>query len=330
MVKEFVKNVINNIVVVESFEYEHHMMMESIGRVRFGDPTNRYTNEDELIELIGDADAIVITSRGRFTKHVLSSAPRLKIIAKCGALPNNVDLKAATELKIPVTWTPGSNVVSVAEHTIMMITSVLKLVPETMGGLRKGKWRSESGKASELTNKTVGIVGFGQIGSCMTKFLKPYEADILVHDPYVSQEIIESHGVKKTDLCSLLANSDVVSLHCHMCDETHHLINEESFDLMKESACLINTARGGLIDEVALYNALSTKRIAGAGLDVFEAEPASKDNPLFSLENILITPHMAGWTKEALIREARGASLEVINVLSGNLPKNLANPEYSV
>lgn len=319
---------LNNIVVVEPVEVGSHMLMESKGKIIFGDASSTYTNEDELIELIENADAIVITSRGRFSKRVITAAHKLKIIAKCGALPNNVDLKAATELGIPVTWTPGSNAVSVAEHAITMMMSLLKIVPKTMDGLKRGKWHSEQDQASELMGKTIGIVGFGQIGSYLTKFLKPYEVEMLVYDPYVSQEKIDSCGAKKVTFETLLTSSDLVTLHCHMCEETLHLINKERLSMMKKSAYLVNTARGGLIDEAALYEVLSNKLIAGAGLDVFEVEPASKNNPLFILENILITPHMAGWTKEALLREARGASEEVIRVLSGKLPINVTNSEY--
>ncbi len=321
---------LDNIVVVESVEFESHMLMESVGKIRFGNASSTYTNEDELIKLIEDADAIVITSRGKFSKRVISAASKLKIIAKCGALPNNVDINAATDLGIPVTWTPGSNAGSVAEHAVTLMLSILKLVPKTMDGLKKGRWHTEQDKANELMGKTVGIVGFGQAGSYLTKFLKPYDVEMLVFDPYVSQEKIDLYGVKKVDLKTLLSNSDIVTLHCHMCEETHHLINKERLAVMKKSAFLVNTARGGLIDEDALYEALSNKWIAGAGLDVFEVEPASKDNPLFNLDNILITPHMAGWTKEALVREARGASEEVIRVLTGELPKNLVNPGFAI
>lgn len=319
---------LSKIVVVESVELKSHMLMESVGQIGFGNASSTYTDEAELIDLIEDADAIVITSRGRFTKRVISAAGNLRIIAKCGALPNNVDIKTATELGIPVTWTPGSNAASVAEHAVTMIMNVLKLVPKTMAGLKKGKWHTEEDKANELMGKTVGIVGFGQAGSYLTKFLKPYEVEMLVYDPYVSKEKIDLAGARKVDLEVLLTNSDVVTLHCHMCEETHHMINKDSLKFMKENAFLVNTARGGLIDETALYEALTNKWIAGAGLDVFEVEPASKDNPLFTLDNILITPHMAGWTKEALIREAKGASDEVVRVLKGELPLNVVNPDY--
>ena len=318
-----------DIVVVEPFETSSHMLMSQVGNVRFGNTTCTYTNEDELIDLIGDADAVVTTSRGRYTPKVICAAKKLKIIAKCGSLPNNVDLNAATKCGIPVTWTPGSNAVSVAEHALTIILSLIKKLPQTMQGLKQGEWHSEDKKAEELTNKIVGIVGFGQAGYHLSKLLTPYNVRILCFDPYINKDKVLSAGAEPVDLDTLLSSCDIVSLHCHMCEETFHLIDKGSLQKMKNNAFLINTGRGQLIDESALEIALKEKWIAGAGLDVFETEPAKKDNPLFQLDNILITPHMAGWTHEALIREARGASEEVIRGLKGEAPLNAANPEYT-
>ncbi len=317
-----------DIIVVEPFETKSHLLMSQVGNVRFGDTTCTYTNEDELIDLIGDAAAVVTTSRGKYTLKVISAAKKLRIIAKCGALPNNVDLNAATKCGIPVTWTPGSNAVSVAEHALTIILSLLKKLPQTMQGLKQGEWHTEDKKAEELSNKTVGIVGFGQAGYHLSKLLVPYDVRILCFDPYIPKDKILSSGAKPVDLSTLLSSCDVVSLHCHMCEETFHLINKDALRKMKNTAFLVNTGRGPLVDESALWTALKEKWIAGAGLDVFEIEPAQKDNPLFQLDNILITPHMAGWTQEALIREAKGASEEVIRVLNGKAPLNVANPEY--
>ena len=317
-----------DIIVVEPFETKSHLLMSQVGNVRFGDTTCTYTNEDELIDLIGDAAAVVTTSRGKYTLKVISAAKKLRIIAKCGALPNNVDLNAATKCGIPETWTPGSNAVSVAEHALTIILSLLKKLPQTMQDLKQGEWHTEDKKAEELSNKTVGIVGFGQAGYHLSKLLVPYDVRILCFDPYIPKDKILSSGAKPVDLSTLLSSCDVVSLHCHMCEETFHLINKDALRKMKNTAFLVNTGRGPLVDESALWTALKEKWIAGAGLDVFEIEPAQKDNPLFQLDNILITPHMAGWTQEALIREAKGASEEVIRVLNGKAPLNVANPEY--
>lgn len=318
-----------NIVVVEQFEHDSHMLMSEVGDIVWGDASKTYTDEDELIELIKDAVAVVITSRGKFSKKVISAAEDLRIIAKCGAPPNNVDIPAATELGIPVTWTPGSNSTSVAEHALTLMMSILKHLPITMKGLKQGTWHTEALKACELTNKTVGIVGLGQAGFKLTELLKPFNTKIIGFDPYINPEKLASSNVQLVDdIDVLLKSSDIVTLHCHMCEETHHFMNEDKLNKMKETAYLVNTGRGGLVDEKALYKALTDGKIAGAALDVFEVEPAQKDNPLFALDNVVMTPHMAGWTKEALIREAKGASEEVIRVLKGGKPVNVANPDY--
>ena len=317
-----------DIVVVESFEKASHMLLSRVGKVRFGNPSSTYIDEDELIELIENADAVVTTSRGRYTKRVLSAAKKLKIIAKCGALPNNVDLTAATENGLPVTWTPGSNAISVAEHTLLLMLAALKKMQESSYAIRDGRWHNEEMKAQELARKTIGIVGFGQVGNCLAKLLKPFDAHIVCYDPYVADEKIWAAGVQPVSIDYLLSESDIVSLHCHMCEETLHLMNEATLKKMKPTAYLINTGRGGLIDETALKTAISEKWIAGAALDVFETEPTSKENLLFGFANILTTPHMAGWTREALVREAQWASEEVIRVLNGEEPLYVANPEY--
>lgn len=317
-----------DIVVVEPFETASHMLMSQVGNVRFGNTSCTYTNENELIDLIGNADAVVTTSRGKYTSKVICASKKLKIIAKCGALPNNVDLTAATKCGIPVTWTPGSNAVSVAEHALTIILSLLKKLPQTMRGLKQGMWHTEDKKAEELTGKTIGIIGLGQAGYHLSMLLKPYNVRILCFDPYISKEKILSANAEPADMDTLLSSCDIVSLHCHMCEETFHLMNKDTLRKMKNTAFLVNTGRGQLIDESALEIALKEKWIAGAGVDVFEIEPAQKDNPLFKLDNILFTPHMAGWTQEALVREAKGASEEVIRVLNGKEPLNVANPEY--
>jgi D-3-phosphoglycerate dehydrogenase len=320
----------NNIVVVEQFEHDSHMLMSEVGNIIWGDASKTYTDEEELIALIKDAAAVVITSRGKFSKRVIEAARDLRIIAKCGAPPNNVDIPAATNCGIPVTWTPGSNSTSVAEHALVLMMSLLKHVPLTMNRLKEGTWHTEDLKACELTGKTVGVVGLGQAGFKLTQLLQPFGTEIIGFDPYIKPEKVSSTSVRLVDdIDELLKASDIVTLHCHMCEETRHFINKDKLSKMKKSAYLVNTGRGGLVDEKALYGALTANVIAGAALDVFEVEPAKKENPLFKLDNVIITPHMAGWTKEALVREARGASEEVIRVLKGEKPVNVANPDYT-
>lgn len=315
------------IMVLEPSDMESHKMMGTVGVVRYG-PVDQAYSEAQLIEELSKASAAVVTSRDKITRKVIASAPYLKIIAKCGAKPSNVDLEAATEYGVPVTWTPGSNPTSVAEHALTLMLALLKEVPATISQLKQGGWRTDQLKASELAEKTVGIIGLGQSGYRLAQLLNAFDCRVLCHDPYVSSTRAREVRAEQVDLDTLLASSDVVSLHCQMCAETHHMIDEGQLRKMKRSAYLVNTGRGPLVNEKTLVRALKESWIAGAGLDVFETEPAQKDNPLFSLPNVVVTPHMAGWTHEALRRETRGASEEVIRVLSGQAPANVANPEY--
>lgn len=316
------------VVVVESEVRELHMLMSEVANVRFGEPANNYADEEDIIALIKDADAVVCTARGKFTRKVISEAKNLKIIAKCGSMPNNIDIQAATEYGVAVTYTPGANKTSVAEHALTLMMSLIKLVPQSMRGLKHGQWKSEALQSSELSGKTIGLVGLGQTGSRLADFLKVFDAKLLCYDPYVKEAQLLLAGAKSVDLDTLLESSDIVSLHCQLSDETRNLISRNKLKKMRKDAYLINTARGALVDESALVEALSNNWIAGAGIDVYSVEPASKDNPLFALDNVIVTPHMAGWTKECLARESMGTTDEVIQLLKGQTPDNLVNPEY--
>ena len=318
-----------DIVVVECEVRELHMLMGEVGNVRFGDPDNSYADEKELIELIGDADAVVCTARGKFTRNVIAAAKNLKIIAKCGSVPNNIDVEAATEFGVAVTYTPGANKVSVAEHALTLMMALLKLMPKSTEIQKIGGWKSESLQASELTGKTVGIIGLGAAGSSLADMLVPFDVDILCYDPYADPEKISKAGASSVEMDTLLEESDIISIHCQLCDETRGFIDRQKLRKMKKNAYLVNTARGALIDESALVEALTEKWIAGAGIDVYSTEPTSKDNPLFKLDNVLCTPHLAGWTSECLARETQGTSDSVLQILKGETPQNLINPDYT-
>lgn len=318
-----------DIVVVECEVRELHMLMGEVGNVRFGDADNSYADEKELIGLIGDADAVVCTARGKFTRNVIAAAKNLKIIAKCGSVPNNIDVEAATEFGVAVTYTPGANKVSVAEHALTLMMALLKLMPKSTEIQKSGGWKSESLQASELTGKTVGIIGLGAAGSSLADMLVPFGVDILCYDPYADPINILKAGARSVEMDALLENSDIISVHCQLCDETRGFIDREKLRKMKKNAYIVNTARGALIDENALVEALTENWIAGAGIDVYSSEPTSKDNPLFRLDNVLCTPHLAGWTRECLARETQGTSDSVIQILRGEVPQNLINPDYT-
>ncbi|MEM1524700.1 MAG: hydroxyacid dehydrogenase [Nitrososphaerales archaeon] len=290
---------------------------------------NRPYTEEELIEKIKDVDAIIVTSREKITKRVIEAANKLKIISKFGAGYENIDIKAATEKNIIVTRTTALNADAVAEFAIGLMLSLLRKIPFAMNHLKSGKWRGEETLGNDLKGKTIGIIGFGAIGSKVAMKLKGFEVRILAYDPYVSNEKAKEIGVQLVNLETLLRESDIVTIHTALTNETRKMIGEKQLKIMKPSAYLINTARGEVIDEKALYYALKENRIAGAALDVFEKEPPSLNNPLFQLNNIIVTPHCAGSTKETRERVLAKAAMNVVNVLEGRLPdlNDIINPE---
>jgi len=307
---------------------ESHKVLEEIAEVRVGQKDRRYT-EEELMRELEDADALLVTSRERITKKVIAAAKRLKIIAKYGAKPDlvNVDIEAATKKGVPVTWTPSSNADSVAEHAITLIMALMKKIFLSSSHLKTGGWRIETLCGYELMNKTIGIIGLGAVGYKVAEKIRGFGVKILVYDPYISEELAKIVEAQVVGLGTLLKESDVISVHAALTEKTRGLIGERELKMMKKSALIINTARGAIIDEKALYKALKKGWIAGAGLDVFEEEPARPDNPLFTLDNVVVTPHVAAFTYEALRRETFMAAEEVIRVLQGEKPKFVINPE---
>ena len=305
-----------------------HKILEEIAEVKVGQKDRRYT-EEEMIRELEDVDALVITSRERVTKKVIEATKRLKIIAKYGAKPDlvNVDIEAATKKGIPVTWTPSSNADSVAEHAITLSMALMKKIFLSSPHLKRGGWRSETLCGYELLNKTVGIIGLGAVGYKVAEKIRGFGVKILVYDPYISKERAKAVGAEVVGLETLLKESDIISVHAALTEETRGLIGEGELKMMKKSAFIINTARGAILNERALYKALKEGWIAGAGLDVFEEEPARPDNPLFALDNVIVTPHVAAFTHEALRRETFMAAEEVIRVLRGEKPKFVINPE---
>lgn len=303
-------------------------ILAEVAEVKLGNPHKKYT-EDELISESKDVDGIVISSRYGVSRRMMENCKKLKVISKRGTKPSNVDLQTATELGIAVTWTPGANSISVAEHALMLILALAKKLVESMNAQKKGKWRADLTPGMELYGKTVGVIGLGEAGSELAKRLSCFGVEILGYDPYVAKERAEQLNVKMVSLDELFKTSDIVTLHCELNKETEHLVGEQQLKQMKRSAYIVNTARGGLIDTGALYNALKEGVIVGVALDVFEEEPTQAGNPLFALKNVLVTPHIAGVTNESVGREPCWAAEEVVRVLKGEIPKNVMNPEYT-
>ena len=307
---------------------ESHKVLKEIAEVKTGEPSVTYT-ENQLIREIKDIAALIITSQHHVTRRVIEAAKKLKVIVKYGSKPgiDNVDLKAATEKGIIVCYTPYANSDSVSEHTMSLILALLKKLYVTSFQLRQGKWRDKSLLGYQLLGKTVGIIGLGNIGCNFVEKIRGFGVKLLAYDPYVSEEHAKQVGVRLVDFKTLLKESDIITIHAALTEETVHLIGEKELKLIKKSAFIVNTARGAIMDEKALIKALREGWIAGAALDVFEEEPPKHDNPLFKMDNVLVTPHFASCTYEAYQREAFMAVEQVLKVLRGKKPKFVANPE---
>jgi D-3-phosphoglycerate dehydrogenase / 2-oxoglutarate reductase len=275
-------------------------------------------------------DAIIVRM-GDVTKEVITASRKLRVIAKHGVGVNTIDIAAATALDIPVMITPAANAQAVAEHTLTFILSLLRDLPNLDRGIRQGLWLKASTQGNELTGKHVGIVGFGNIGRSLVTLLRPFQVKVSIFDPYVSlTATTDFSDLRQVDrLETLLGKVDILSLHCPQTPETRNLIGRDELKLMKPTACLINTARGGIVVETALAEALQNNTIAGAGVDTFSSEPPDKDNPLCLLPNVLLTPHIGGQTKESFYRMGMRAAQNVIGVLTKNYIDTdcLVNPE---
>jgi len=273
----------------------------------------------------------VIVRTAPFTREIIESADKLEVIGRHGAGVDNIDIETASERGIPVVNTPNANMISVAEHTIGFILALAKRLVISDKATREGNFAiREEFAAVDLDGKTLGIIGAGRIGSTLAKKCKAaFNMKILAYDPYLSFKGAREIGVNLYDnLPELLKESDIISIHTPLTKETRSLIGEKELSLMKCTALLINVGRGGIVDEKALAKALKEKWIAGAATDVFSQEPPDSDSPLLKAENIILSPHMAALTKECVIRMAIGAAEGVLDVLSGNKPKYIANLDF--
>ncbi len=259
----------------------------------------------------------LIVRQGKIRKDTLEVLPNLKIICKHGVGVDNIDVDAATEKGIPVMITANANFESVAEHALALLLALLKRIPIQDAGLRKGVFNKVNYDGEDLVNKTIGIIGFGRIGRRFAELLTCFNNNILVYDPYLPPENFPEYIKPISDLNLLYKSADVIGLFCQLGKETRGLINKDAISLMKPTAYILNTARGGLINESDLISALQQKQIAGAALDTFETEPPKADNPLFKLENVILTSHVGGASKNALINMGVGAVEHVLSVLTG-------------
>lgn len=279
-----------------------------------------------LLNEIGKYDALVVRSRTKATKEVIKKGKNLKVIGRAGVGVDNIDVSEATKRKIPVVNAPGGATISVSELTFAHMLSLARNLCKSDSTMKNGLWEKKKLKGTEVYDKTLGLVGSGRIGAEVGKRAKAFGMKILVYDPYLSKETAEKYDFELIELDSLLKNSDFISIHTPLTDKTKGMIGEKEFEKMKNNAFIINCARGGVIDESALYDALKKGRIKGAALDVYESEPP-KDSPLLTLDNIVFTPHLGASTNEAQIRAGTITAEQVLKVLGGQKPDFCVNPE---
>lgn len=285
-------------------------------------------SEATLIKEVRDAAGLLVRT-APIPASVINAGTALKAIARHGVGYDNIDVKAATGRKIPVCITPRANALSVAEHVLAFMLALSKRIIPYDVATRKNDWEvRNSYGAFDLEGKTLGILGMGRIGMLVCQKAKAaFNMTILAHDPIVPKEAMERAGAKVVAIPEILKASDFVTLHVPSMPETKSMIGTAQLQMMKRSAYLINCARGPIVDEAALVTALKSGTIAGAGLDVFDPEPPVATNPLFSLPNVILSPHSAGLTVECVIRMATHAAQAIIDVLEGRRPEGVINPE---
>jgi len=278
-----------------------------------GDPKD--TSEDIACKLRKFNPDGIIVRQGKITRMVLESASNLKVICKHGVGTDNIDIDAASKKGIPVFYTPMANYESVAEHTLALILALIRRIPNQDASIRSGKFEKSKFDGLELLGKCLGIVGFGRIGRRLAELVAPFKMKVIVYHPSNTKEILQPYIKKVQHPEVLYAQADIISLHCSLTPDTKNMINGDSIRQMKPGVMLINTARGGIINETDLFYALREKRISGAALDVFEDEPPRPDNPLFQLNNVIYTSHIAGISDNSLINMGIQSVNNVLSVL---------------
>ncbi len=271
------------------------------------------TGENDLLGQLDDVVAI-ITGLEPVTGKVINSAPRLRVIVKHGIGVDNIDLDAAKEKGVIVANSPGTNREAVADLVFGLMLSLARKIPQSDRQVREGKWPKVFGQS--VWGKTLGIIGLGVIGKSVAQRAKGFNMKVLAFDKYWDEEFASANGIIRSEVDEILKESDFVTLHVPLMEETRNLIGEKQLSIMKPTAYLINAARGGVVDEDALYKALKEGRIAGAGIDVFSTEPPTQ-SPLLGLQNVILTPHMGGFTDGALSMTSEFVSQVVVDALKG-------------
>lgn len=280
---------------------------------------------EELKAIIGSYDAILVRSGTKVTREIIEAGKKLRVIGRAGVGVDNVDLEAATKRGIIVMNTPEGNTISTAEHSFSMLMAVARNIPQADASVKKGEWKRGKFQGSELNGKTLGIVGFGRIGREVAKRANAFNMKVMVFDPFISKESVKEYPVEFVDVPALLKNSDFLTFHTPLTAETKNLLNRDTFKLCKKGVRIVNCARGGIIDEAALVEAIQSGQVAGAAFDVFVTEPPAADHPLLKLPQFVCTPHLGAATQEAQENVAVDVAKQVIDALRDRAIRNAVN-----
>ncbi len=292
--------------------------------VIFADPENK---KDEFYNLCTKADGMIVTYVD-INKEVISKLKKCKILARTGVAVNNIDVEEATKNNIYLTNVVTPQIDDVANHAITLLLTSIKKIPILNDSVKSGVWDLKvASPIHNIRGRTLGLLGFGNIAKAVAERMKVFGVDVIAYDPYIAQDVFDEHGVKNVGFDEVICESHYISIHLPLNDDTKNLISKKEFDKMKPGVYIINTARGGIIDEEALMEALDNQKIAGAGLDVIATEFPGKDYPLYKYPNVIITPHSAYYSEECTEALQKSAAGEIVRVLKGEKPISLVNKE---
>ncbi|MEK6532005.1 MAG: phosphoglycerate dehydrogenase [Deltaproteobacteria bacterium] len=280
---------------------------------------------EELKKKIKDYHGLVVRSATKVTAEIIEAAENLKVIGRAGTGVDNIDTEAATKKGIVVMNTPGGNTVTTAEHAIAMMTSLARNIPQATASMKRGEWEKKKFEGTELTGKTLGILGAGNIGSVVAARAMGLKMNVVAYDPYISAEAADKLGITLLSTDELYAKSDFISIHLPLTNETKGMINAVAFKKMKKGVKIINCARGGIVNEADIAEAIKAKIVSGAAFDVFEKEPTPKDNPLLSIDEVILTPHLGASTREAQESVAVAVAGQIADYLTTGTIRNAVN-----
>lgn len=281
-------------------------------------------SHEELKAVIKEYDAIALRSTTRLSEDIIDAADRLKVIGRAGIGVDNVDIEAATKKGIVVMNTPEGNTITTAEHTISMLLALARNIPQACASVKAGKWERKTFMGKEVLNKTLGVIGIGRIGRIVADRARGLHMNVIAYDPYISPDVVTKLGVEMVTMDELLARADFITVHAPKTKETIDLIDARAFEKTKDGVCIINCARGGIVNEEALYEAIQSGKVAGAALDVFSQEPP-EDNPILGLDRVICTPHLGASTVEAQVNVSVAVAEQIVDYLLRGTVRNAVN-----